>query len=103
MAVFALLLSLLGVAWLGGTHSWGVDMPSMQKRADVATQFSQPDAGRQVVAGVTPKNYYNNQQAYPTVPSGQHSVRNTPKQGVATASSSASRAQPGLLHWLKFW
>ncbi|XP_033621869.1 dermokine [Fukomys damarensis] len=61
-----------------------LDLPPLQKRAGSSDQV------------------YYNQQAYPTMSSGQNSVRSTPK-GVTTPSSSASRAQPGLLHWLKFW
>ncbi|KAM6154332.1 dermokine [Erethizon dorsatum] len=62
------------------------------------TEFSQLDTGRQEVAGVTSKNYYYNQQAYPTVPSGQHLMRSTPK-GVTTASSSVSMGTEKT--WLK--
>nr|XP_023419466.1 dermokine isoform X2 [Cavia porcellus] len=59
-----------------------VEMPFIQKRTRDADQ--------------------KNQQVYPTASSGKQSLRSTPK-GAATASSSASRMQPSLLHWLKFW
>ncbi|KAM5210494.1 dermokine isoform 2-T2 [Hipposideros larvatus] len=62
---------------------------SLQKRAGSA---GQPDAGWQEVAAVTSKSY--NQQAYPTASGGQYSAKIPPK---------ASRAQPGLLEWAKFW
>ncbi|KAM9225666.1 dermokine isoform 2-T2 [Dugong dugon] len=44
--------------------------------------------------------YQNNysQQSYPTAYAGK-----TPAKGEVTLSSSASRAQPGLPHWMKFW
>uniref|UniRef100_A0A8C7EU37 Dermokine n=1 Tax=Neovison vison TaxID=452646 RepID=A0A8C7EU37_NEOVI len=78
----ALLLFLLGVAWLRGSHSWGADA-SLQKRSGGAGQ-----------------NTYN-QQAYPT-PAGQYSAK-IPSKGITTPSSSASRVRPGLLQWVKFW
>uniref|UniRef100_A0A5F5Q309 Dermokine n=1 Tax=Equus caballus TaxID=9796 RepID=A0A5F5Q309_HORSE len=62
----------------------GADVTSLQKRAGGAGQ----------------NNY--NQQAYPTVPGGQSAAKIPPKGG-ATISSSASRAQPGMLQWVKFW
>uniref|UniRef100_A0A8D0N672 Dermokine n=1 Tax=Sus scrofa TaxID=9823 RepID=A0A8D0N672_PIG len=86
--VSALLLFLLGVAWLGGSHSWGADASSssslLQKRAGGAGQ-----------------NNYNH-QAYPTPFGGQYPAK-IPAKGGATLSSSASRAKPGLLQWVKFW
>uniref|UniRef100_A0A2K5EBX0 Dermokine n=1 Tax=Aotus nancymaae TaxID=37293 RepID=A0A2K5EBX0_AOTNA len=63
----------------------GVDATSLQKRSGGAYQ-----------------NYNYNQHAYPTVHSGQYSVK-TPAKGGVSPSSSASRVQPGLLQWLKFW
>ncbi|XP_012293494.1 dermokine isoform X8 [Aotus nancymaae] len=81
----ALLLLLLGLAWTQGSHGWGVDATSLQKRSGGAYQ-----------------NYNYNQHAYPTVHSGQYSVK-TPAKGGVSPSSSASRVQPGLLQWLKFW
>ncbi|XP_021574713.1 dermokine [Carlito syrichta] len=80
----------------------GADASSLQKRAGGADQFSQPGAGWQEVAAVTSKNYNYNQQAYPTAYIGQYSAK-TPAKGGVTSSSSASRMQPGLLRWLKFW
>uniref|UniRef100_A0A8C6QGZ3 Dermokine n=1 Tax=Nannospalax galili TaxID=1026970 RepID=A0A8C6QGZ3_NANGA len=94
----ALLLVLLDLAWLGDSHSWA---SSLQKRAGGADQFSQPDTGRHEVAAVTAKNYYHNQQVQPTY-SWQYYAKTSAK-GAVTTSSSASRAQPGLLKWLKFW
>ncbi|XP_041509917.1 dermokine-like isoform X2 [Microtus oregoni] len=81
----ALLLILLGVAWCGDSHSWGPDLPSLQKRAGGAEQ-----------------NYYNNPQGNPTY-NWQYYTKATTAKGAVTPSSSASRAQPGLLKWLKFW
>uniref|UniRef100_A0A2K6G4G3 Dermokine n=1 Tax=Propithecus coquereli TaxID=379532 RepID=A0A2K6G4G3_PROCO len=82
----ALLLFLLGLVWLGGSHGWGADASSsLQKRAGGADQ-----------------NYNHNQQAYPTGYGWQYTAK-VPAKGGVTASSSASRAQPSLLHWLKFW
>ncbi|KAI5757925.1 DMKN protein [Gulo gulo luscus] len=80
----ALLLFLLGVAWLRGSHSWGADASSLQKRSGGASQ-----------------NTYN-QQAYPTPSGGQYSAK-IPSKGITTPSSSASRVRPGLLQWVKFW
>uniref|UniRef100_A0A2K5EC15 Dermokine n=1 Tax=Aotus nancymaae TaxID=37293 RepID=A0A2K5EC15_AOTNA len=77
----------------------GVDATSLQKRSGGAYQ---PGVGWQEVAAVTSKNYNYNQHAYPTVHSGQYSVK-TPAKGGVSPSSSASRVQPGLLQWLKFW
>nr|XP_019566170.1 PREDICTED: dermokine-like isoform X2 [Rhinolophus sinicus] len=75
------------MAWLRGSHSyWGPSESSLQKRSG--------NAGQQ--------NYNYNQQAYPTGSSGQYSAK-LPAKGGVTISSSASRAQPGLLQWLKFW
>ncbi|XP_054567225.1 dermokine isoform X2 [Eptesicus fuscus] len=71
---------------------------SLQKRAGNA---GQPGAGWPEVAAVTSKNYNYNQQAYPTVSGGQYSAKGPAKGGV-TLSSSASRARPGLLQWVKF-
>ncbi|CAH7363479.1 LOC101835534 [Phodopus roborovskii] len=99
--VSALLLILLGVAWRGESHSWGSDLSSLQKRAGGADQFSQAEAARQEVSAVTSKNYYNSQQGSPGY-NWQYYAKTTAKGGV-TPSSSASRAQPGLLRWLKFW
>nr|XP_008532142.1 PREDICTED: dermokine isoform X2 [Equus przewalskii] len=76
----------------------GADVTSLQKRAGGA---GQPGSGWQDVAAVTSKNNYN-RQAYPTVPGGQSAAKIPPKGG-ATISSSASRAQPGMLQWVKFW
>uniref|UniRef100_A0A8C5Z0B2 Dermokine n=2 Tax=Marmota TaxID=9992 RepID=A0A8C5Z0B2_MARMA len=98
--VSALLLILLGLAWLRGSHSWDADVYTFQKRAGGADQFPQPGSGRQEVPAVTSKNYNYNQQAYPTAYYGQ--VK-TPAKGGATISSSASRVRPGLLQWVKFW
>ncbi|XP_011898986.1 PREDICTED: dermokine isoform X8 [Cercocebus atys] len=81
----ALLLLLLGLAWTQGSHGWGADMSSLQKRAGGADQ-----------------NYNYNQHAYPTAYGGQYSVK-TPAKGGVSPSSSASRVQPGLLQWVKFW
>ncbi|XP_062966769.1 dermokine isoform X5 [Cynocephalus volans] len=96
--VSTLLLFLLGVAWLTGSHSWGADASSLQKRAGGADQ---PGARWQEVA-VTSKNYNYNHQAYPTAYGKQYSAK-TPTKGRVTLSSSASRVQPGLLQWVKFW
>uniref|UniRef100_A0A2K5PHQ9 Dermokine n=2 Tax=Cebus imitator TaxID=2715852 RepID=A0A2K5PHQ9_CEBIM len=63
----------------------GVDATSLQKRSGSADQ----------------NNNYN-QNAYPTAYGGQYSVK-TPAKGGVPPSSSASRVQPGLLQWLKFW
>ncbi|EDM07711.1 similar to 1110014F24Rik protein (predicted), isoform CRA_a [Rattus norvegicus] len=101
VAVSALLLVLLGVVWRGDSHSWGSDLSSLQKRAGGADQFSQPEAARQDLSAESAKNYYNNAQVNPTY-NWQYYTKTTPKAGV-TPSSSASRAQPGLLKWLKFW
>ncbi|PNI95711.1 DMKN isoform 27, partial [Pan troglodytes] len=73
----ALLLLLLGLAWTQGSHGWGADASSLQKRAGRADQ-----------------NYNYNQHAYPTAYGGQYSVKTPAK---------ASRVQPGLLQWVKFW
>ncbi|XP_036038104.1 dermokine isoform X2 [Onychomys torridus] len=100
--VSALLLMLLGVAWCGDSHSWDSDLSSLQKRAGGADQFSQPEAARQELSAVTAKNYYNNPQGNPTY-NWQYYAKTTTKGGVTPSSSSASRAQPGLLKWLKFW
>uniref|UniRef100_A0A452UWS3 Dermokine n=1 Tax=Ursus maritimus TaxID=29073 RepID=A0A452UWS3_URSMA len=96
--VSALLLFLLGVAWLRGSHSWGADASLLQKRSGSAGQSA---SGWQEVAAVTSKNTYN-QQAYPTPSGGQYSAK-IPSKGGATPSSSASRVRPGLLQWVKFW
>nr|XP_048297354.1 dermokine [Myodes glareolus] len=98
-----LLLILLGVAWCGDSHSWGSDLPSLQKRAGGAEQFSQPEAARQELSAVTSKNYYNNPQGNPTYNWQYYTKATTAKGAVTPSSSSASRAQPGLLKWLKFW
>uniref|UniRef100_A0A8D2E1S6 Dermokine n=1 Tax=Sciurus vulgaris TaxID=55149 RepID=A0A8D2E1S6_SCIVU len=74
------------------------DMSTLQKRAGGADQFG---LGRQEVPVVTSKNY-NYQQAHSTPPYGQFSIK-TPPKGGASISSSASRVQPGLLQWVKFW
>ncbi|EHH29924.1 hypothetical protein EGK_10480 [Macaca mulatta] len=63
----------------------GADTSSLQKRAGGADQ-----------------NYNYNQHAYPTAYGGQYSVK-TPAKGGVSPSSSASRVQPGLLQWVKFW
>uniref|UniRef100_A0A2R8MQR2 Dermokine n=1 Tax=Callithrix jacchus TaxID=9483 RepID=A0A2R8MQR2_CALJA len=63
----------------------GADATSLQKRSGGADQ-----------------NYNYNQHAYPTGYGGQYSVK-TPAKGGVPPSSSASRVQPGLLQWLKFW
>uniref|UniRef100_A0A8D2F1X1 Dermokine n=1 Tax=Theropithecus gelada TaxID=9565 RepID=A0A8D2F1X1_THEGE len=76
----------------------GADTSSLQKRAGGADQ---PGAGWEVAA-VTSKNYNYNQHAYPTAYGGQYSVK-TPAKGGVSPSSSASRVQPGLLQWVKFW
>nr|XP_039322607.1 dermokine isoform X6 [Saimiri boliviensis boliviensis] len=83
--VSALFLLLLGLAWAQGSHSWGADATSLQKRSGGADQ-----------------NYNHNQYASPTAYGGQYSVK-TPAKGGVPPSSSASRVQPGLLQWLKFW
>ncbi|XP_023379990.1 dermokine [Pteropus vampyrus] len=62
----------------------GANASSLQKRAGGAGQ----------------NNY--NQQAYPTASGGQYPAK-IPAKGGVTLSSSASRAQPGLLQWVKFW
>ncbi|KAF6077285.1 dermokine [Phyllostomus discolor] len=72
---------------------------SLQKRAGSA---GQPGAGWPEVPAVTSKNYNYNQQAYPTPSSGQYSAK-IPAKGGVMVSSSASRVQPGLLQWVKFW
>ncbi|XP_055092296.1 dermokine isoform X8 [Symphalangus syndactylus] len=77
----------------------GADASSLQKRAGRADQ---PGAGWQEVAAVTSKSYNYNQHAYPTAYGGQYSVK-TPAKGGVSPSSSASRVQPGLLQWVKFW
>ncbi|XP_073741426.1 dermokine [Callorhinus ursinus] len=76
----------------------GADASSLQKRSGSA---SQSGSGWQEVAAVTSKNTYN-QQAYPT-PSGGQNAAKIPSKGGAMPSSSASRARPGLLQWVKFW
>uniref|UniRef100_A0A671EQX5 Dermokine n=1 Tax=Rhinolophus ferrumequinum TaxID=59479 RepID=A0A671EQX5_RHIFE len=53
-------------------------------------------------SGNAGQNYNYNQQAYPTASGGQYSAK-LPAKGRVTISSSASRAQPGLLQWMKFW
>uniref|UniRef100_A0A8C9AKY7 Dermokine n=1 Tax=Prolemur simus TaxID=1328070 RepID=A0A8C9AKY7_PROSS len=53
-------------------------------------------------AGGADQNYNYNQQAYPTGYGWQYTAK-APAKGGVTATSSASRAQPSLLHWLKFW
>ncbi|KAI2590374.1 dermokine [Homo sapiens] len=63
----------------------GADASSLQKRAGRADQ-----------------NYNYNQHAYPTAYGGKYSVK-TPAKGGVSPSSSASRVQPGLLQWVKFW
>ncbi|XP_008584094.1 PREDICTED: dermokine-like [Galeopterus variegatus] len=63
----------------------GADASSLQKRAGGADQ-----------------NYNYNHQAYPTAYGKQYSAK-TPAKGRVTLSSSASRVQPGLLQWAKFW
>uniref|UniRef100_A0A8I5U133 Dermokine n=1 Tax=Pongo abelii TaxID=9601 RepID=A0A8I5U133_PONAB len=63
----------------------GADASSLQKRAGRADQ-----------------NYNYNQHAYPTAYGGQYSVK-TPAKGGVSPSSSASRVQPSLLQWVKFW
>uniref|UniRef100_A0A2I2YYG3 Dermokine n=1 Tax=Gorilla gorilla gorilla TaxID=9595 RepID=A0A2I2YYG3_GORGO len=60
----------------------GADASSLQKRAGRADQ-----------------NYNYNQHAYPTAYGGQYSVKTPAKVRPATAS----RVQPGLLQWVKFW
>ncbi|XP_049974983.1 dermokine-like isoform X2 [Alexandromys fortis] len=64
----------------------GPDLPSLQKRAGGAEQ-----------------NYYNNPQGNPTYNWQYYTKATTAKGAVTPSSSSASRAQPGLLKWLKFW
>ncbi|XP_037675546.1 dermokine [Choloepus didactylus] len=80
----------------------GAEASSPQKRAAGAGQLSQSGHGWQEGAAVTSKNYNHNQQANPTAYDRQSSVK-TPAKGGATISSSASRVQPGLLQWAKFW
>ncbi|XP_030676007.1 dermokine isoform X12 [Nomascus leucogenys] len=63
----------------------GADASSLQKRAGRADQ-----------------RYNYNQHAHPTAYGGQYSVK-TPAKGGVSPSSSASRVQPGLLQWVKFW
>ncbi|XP_051018030.1 dermokine [Acomys russatus] len=63
----------------------GSDLPSLQKRARGADQSS-----------------YGSPQGNPNY-NWQYYAKTTPKGGVTPSSSSASRAQPGLLKWLKFW
>ncbi|NP_001295312.2 dermokine isoform 12 [Homo sapiens] len=63
----------------------GADASSLQKRA-----------------GRDDQNYNYNQHAYPTAYGGKYSVK-TPAKGGVSPSSSASRVQPGLLQWVKFW
>ncbi|XP_007471157.1 PREDICTED: dermokine [Lipotes vexillifer] len=48
------------------------------------------------------ENYDYNQQTYPTANGGQDSAK-IPTKGGVTISSSASRARPDLLQWVKFW
>uniref|UniRef100_A0A8C5XSZ4 DMKN n=1 Tax=Microcebus murinus TaxID=30608 RepID=A0A8C5XSZ4_MICMU len=81
-AASALLLLLLGLVWPGDGHGWGADVSSLQKRAGGADQ-----------------NYNYNQQAHPTGYGWQYPAKGPAKVRQATAS----RAQPSLLHWLKFW
>ncbi|XP_026642089.1 dermokine isoform X2 [Microtus ochrogaster] len=78
----------------------GPDLPSLQKRAGGAEQ---PEAARQELSAVTSKNYYNNPQGNPTYNWQYYTKATTAKGAVTPSSSSASRAQPGLLKWLKFW
>ncbi|XP_027286889.1 dermokine isoform X2 [Cricetulus griseus] len=80
----------------------GSDLSSLQKRAGGTDQFAQPEAARQEASAVTAKNYYNSQQGSPGY-NWQYYAKTTAKGGVTPSSSSASRAQPGLLKWLKFW
>uniref|UniRef100_A0A8C0DFZ3 Secreted protein n=1 Tax=Balaenoptera musculus TaxID=9771 RepID=A0A8C0DFZ3_BALMU len=77
-------VSLLGMAWLGGSHSC-ICASSDQRR----------------VGGAGQNDDYN-QQTHPTATGGQHSAKIPTKWGV-TISSSASRARPDLLQWVKFW
>uniref|UniRef100_A0A8C6AVN0 Secreted protein n=1 Tax=Monodon monoceros TaxID=40151 RepID=A0A8C6AVN0_MONMO len=83
-ATVSLLLFRLGVAWLGGSHSCA-SASSDQRRVGGAGQ-----------------NYDYNQQTHSTASGGQYSAKIPPKGGV-TISSSASRARPDLLQWVKFW
>uniref|UniRef100_A0A8C3W2C1 Dermokine n=1 Tax=Catagonus wagneri TaxID=51154 RepID=A0A8C3W2C1_9CETA len=82
-----------------GSDASSLSLSSLQKRAGGA---GQPGVGWQDVAAVTSKNYNYNQQAYPTPYGGQYPAK-IPVKGGATLSSSASRAKPGLLQWVKFW
>ncbi|KAL2762569.1 dermokine isoform 11 [Daubentonia madagascariensis] len=75
----------------------GTDASSLQKRAGSADQ---PGGGWQ--DGAASRNYNYNQQAYPTAYGWQYTAK-APAKGGVTPSSSASRAQPSLLHWVKFW
>ncbi|KAL4667805.1 hypothetical protein H8959_006494 [Pygathrix nigripes] len=86
----ALLLLLLGLAWTQGSHGW------------VGTAGVQTASSLQKRAGGADQNYNYNQHAYPTAYGGQYSVK-TPAKGGVSPSSSASRVQPGLLQWVKFW
>ncbi|KAM9047579.1 dermokine isoform 2-T2 [Megaptera novaeangliae] len=80
----------------------------------------EPGTGCQDVEAVTSKNDDYNQQTHPTATGGQHSAKIPTKGRLATAltptawdlpggewgvtiSSSASRARPDLLRWVKFW
>uniref|UniRef100_H0WIQ3 Dermokine n=1 Tax=Otolemur garnettii TaxID=30611 RepID=H0WIQ3_OTOGA len=60
--------------------------PSLQKRAGGADQ-----------------NHVYGQQVYPTPYNWQYPPKTPAKGGVTPPSSSASRVQPSLLHWMKFW
>ncbi|XP_027625325.1 dermokine [Tupaia chinensis] len=79
----------------------GIDKSSsLQKRASGANQ---PGTGWQEVAAATSKNNNYHQQVYPTAYYGQYPSKSPAKGGVTPPSSSASRVQPGLLQWVKFW
>ncbi|XP_036688813.1 dermokine isoform X3 [Balaenoptera musculus] len=82
--------------------------------------ITEPGTGCQDVEAVTSKNDDYNQQTHPTATGGQHSAKIPTKGRLATAltptawglpggewgvtiSSSASRARPDLLQWVKFW
>nr|KAF6318399.1 dermokine [Pipistrellus kuhlii] len=74
--------------------------PFLNWKAIIEDDYS--SSSLQKRAGSAGQNYNYNQQAYPPVSGGQYSAK-VPSKGGATLSSSASRAQPGLLQWVKFW
>uniref|UniRef100_A0A8C6QED6 Dermokine n=1 Tax=Nannospalax galili TaxID=1026970 RepID=A0A8C6QED6_NANGA len=77
-----------------------IEASSLQKRAGGADQVGSLSSGSPgrpwVPLSPVPSNYYHNQQVQPTY-SWQYYAKTSAKVSLA------SRAQPGLLKWLKFW